>query len=51
MWAEKAKQLKLETQEALRLIFNELNNGQRQKLASNEKVKPLLERYEISIDY
>lgn len=49
MWIEKAKQLKCETKEAIQLIVDELNKGQRQKLAANDKVKPLLERYEISI--
>ncbi|MBQ0098581.1 MAG: hypothetical protein KBS62_06595 [Oscillospiraceae bacterium] len=34
---------------ALQLIFDNLNKGQQQKLLKNEKVKALLERYEVEI--
>lgn len=48
MWTEKARQLKQETKEAIQLIVDQLNRGQRQKLAENEMVKPLIERYQIN---
>lgn len=36
-----------ETHDALQLIVDELNHGQRKKLVSNEEVKALLDRYEV----
>ncbi len=47
---EKAKAFNLETKEALQLIFDELNFGQKKKLAENEKVRPLVERYGIEVE-
>lgn len=49
-WTEKAQALKAETHDALQLVVNELNHGQRQKLAKNEKVKALLDRYEVEYE-
>lgn len=46
-WTEKADKVYCNTKEALELIYNELNNGQRNKLLKNEKIKELLERYKI----
>lgn len=37
-----------ETQAALQLVFDELNNGQQKKLLKNEEVKALLDRYNVS---
>ncbi|MBQ0098838.1 MAG: hypothetical protein KBS62_07920 [Oscillospiraceae bacterium] len=36
-----------ETKEAVQLIYDNLNKGQRQKLLKNEKLKALLERYGV----
>lgn len=47
---EKAQALKAETHDALQLIIDELNHGQRKKLVSNEAVKELLDRYEVQYD-
>ena len=44
---ERAQALKTETHDALQLIIDELNHGQRQKLVKNEAVKELLDRYEV----
>lgn len=38
-----------ETHDALQMVIDELNKGQRQKLVKNEKVKALLDRY--GVDY
>ena len=46
-WTEKAEQLKQETHNALQTVYDELNHGQQQKLLGNEKVKKLLDRYEV----
>lgn len=40
--------VKNDTQAALQLVFNELNNGQQKKLLKNEEVKALLDRYNVS---
>lgn len=46
-YTEKAQALKAETHDALQLVVDELNHGQRQKLISNKKVKELFDRYEV----
>lgn len=33
--------------EALSLIYNELNNGQKKKIIKNEQIKELLEKYGV----
>ena len=45
-----AQALKAETHDALQLIIDGLNHGQRQKLVANEAVKELLDRYEVSYE-
>lgn len=47
---EKAMNFNLETREALRTVFNELNSGQQKKLMNNEKVKPIFARYGIKME-
>lgn len=47
---EKAQALKAETHDALQLIVDELNHGQRKKLVKNDEVKALLDRYEVSYE-
>ena len=49
-YLEMAQALKAETRDALQLIIDELNHGQRQKLVRNESVKELLDRYEVQYD-
>lgn len=44
---EKAKAYSRELKEALQLIYDELNQGQRKKLLRNSAIKALYERYEI----
>ena len=38
---------KNETKEALQTVYNELNNGQQQKLLKNDTVKALFDRYSV----
>lgn len=40
--------VKNETQAALQLVFDTLNNGQQKKLLKNEEVKALLDRYNVN---
>lgn len=35
------------THDALQMVYDELNNGQRKKLLKNEKIKALLEHYKV----
>lgn len=44
---EKAKAYNRELKEALQLIYDELNPGQRKKLMRNPAIKALYERYGI----
>lgn len=44
---EKAKAYNRELKEALQLIYDELNQGQRKKLMRNPAIKALYERYGI----
>ena len=44
---EKAKAFNRSTKDALQLIWNATNKGQRSKLLRNEQIKTMLERYEI----
>lgn len=44
---EKAKAYNRELKEALKLIYDELNHGQRKKLMRNAAIKALYERYKI----
>lgn len=46
----RAKTVVNETQAALQAVFDELNQGQRQKLVRNEKVKELLDRYGVQYE-
>lgn len=49
-WVEKTQVLKTETHDALQIIIDELNQGQRRKLIKNEAVKALLDRYEVDYE-
>jgi hypothetical protein len=44
---EAVKACKNETKEALQTFYDELNNGQQKKMANNERVRPILERFGI----
>ena len=44
---EKAKAYNRELREALQLIYDELNQGQRKKIMRNPTIKALYERYGI----
>ena len=46
----KVAAVKSETQAALQLIFDELNNGQQKKLLKNEKIKALFYRYNVTYE-
>ena len=39
--------LKAETKNALQLVYDELNKGQRKKILKNEEVKVLFDRYGV----
>lgn len=39
-----------ETHDVLQLFMDELNQGQRKKMARNEKVAPYLERYGVEVN-
>ena len=47
---EKVAALKLETQAALQLVFDELNKGQQQKLLKEEAIVALFNRYGVNYD-
>lgn len=49
-YLEMAQAIKAETHDALQLIIDELNHGQRQKLLKNEKIKELFDRYEVQTE-
>lgn len=36
-----------ETHNALQIVIDELNHGQRQKIVKNELIKALLDRYDV----
>lgn len=44
---EKILAVKTETKAALQTVFNELNNGQQNKLLKNEAIKALFDRYGV----
>ena len=46
-WTDKATAIKSETQEALQLVYDTLNQGQQKKLLKDEKVKALFDRYGV----
>ena len=41
---------KAETREALQIVYDEHNNGQRKKLVKNEKVKAIFDRYGVEYE-
>ena len=46
---EAVEMCKAETKEALQTVYEELNNGQQNKLLKNENIKALFERYGVAI--
>lgn len=46
---ERVDALKTETHDALQLVYNGLNKGQRSKLLKDNKIKELFDRY--NVDY
>lgn len=44
---DKVAAVKMETKNALQIIFDELNHGQQKKILKNEKVKALFDRYGV----
>lgn len=46
-YTESAQRVFSETHDALQTVIDELNQGQRQKLVKSEKVKALLDRYQV----
>ena len=49
-YIEKVLAYNIQLKEALSLIYNELNYGQRKKLLKNENVKKLLIKYKVIED-
>lgn len=45
----KVAAIKDETKNALQEVYNELNNGQQNKLLKNEAIKALFERYGVEV--
>lgn len=45
---EKVAAVKVETKNALQLVFDELNQGQQKKILKNEEVKALFDRYGVN---
>lgn len=43
----KVAAVKFETKEALQLVYDELNNGQKKKILKNENIKALFDRYGV----
>ena len=48
--AEKTAATMTETHDALQAVVDELNKGQRKKLAKNEEIRKLFDRYGLEID-
>lgn len=48
--AEKVDSLIATTHDALQLVVDELNQGQRKKIIKNKEVKALLDRYEVDYE-
>ena len=48
--SEAVKAFKKETKEALQLVYDELNQGQQQKLLKDENVKALFDRFEVEYE-
>lgn len=46
-YTERAEEVFTDTHDALQLIVDELNQGQRQKLVKNPEAKELLDHYEV----
>lgn len=44
---QKVAELKAETTAALQTVYNELNQGQQNKLLKNEDIKALFDRYGV----
>lgn len=49
-WTAKAEALKSETHDALQLVWEATNRGQRKKLLRNPEVAELMKRYEVNTD-
>lgn len=45
--AAKTAAVKRDTKDALQLLWNNINKGQRKQLAKREEIKALLERYGV----
>lgn len=43
----KVAAVKFETKEALQLVYDGLNNGQKKKILKNENIKALFDRYGV----
>ena len=48
-WTVAAQARFAETQAALQLVYDALNQGQQQKLLKEQRVKELLEHYEVKL--
>lgn len=49
-WTEKAEAVASETHDALQLVWDATNKGQRKKLLRNPEVAELMKRYEVNTD-
>ena len=48
-WTQAAESVYAETQAALQMVYDSLNQGQQQKLLKEKQVKELLEHYEVKL--
>lgn len=49
-WTEAAEEVKLNTKDALQLVYDTLNHGQQQKILKDEKVKELFDFYGVAYE-
>lgn len=47
-WTQAAEAVYAETQAALQLVYDSLNQGQQQKILKDEKVKALFDHYGVA---
>jgi len=48
-WTQAAQAVYDETKQALQTVYNELNQGQQQKLLKDETVKALFDHYQVAV--
>lgn len=49
-YTERARECVAETKEALKAVYNDLNQGQQKKLLRNPTIRAMFERYGVEIE-